>query len=61
MTSAKTARIAATFVSEVPFTLEQIESEHIRRVTGANQALEQAAELLDIDPATLYRRRKKLE
>jgi NtrC-family two-component system response regulator AlgB len=44
-----------------PFTLEQIESEHIRRVLAHAKTQEQAAETLGIDPATLYRRRKKLE
>jgi NtrC-family two-component system response regulator AlgB len=44
-----------------PFTLEQIESEHIRRVLAQARTQEQAAATLGIDPATLYRRRKKLE
>lgn len=43
------------------FTLEQVESEHIRRVVAQAKTLEQASEILGIDPATLYRRRKKLE
>jgi len=41
------------------FTLEQIEQEHIQRVTAAAKNLEQAALILGIDPATLYRKRKK--
>jgi NtrC-family two-component system response regulator AlgB len=40
-------------------TLDALEEEHIRRVLGATKSLEDAAEVLGIDPATLYRRRKK--
>ena len=39
--------------------LEQIEAEHIRRVLANTRTLEEAASILDIDPATLYRRRRK--
>ncbi|EDY21226.1 two component, sigma54 specific, transcriptional regulator, Fis family [Chthoniobacter flavus Ellin428] len=42
------------------FTLEQIEAEHIRRVVANTRTLDEAAEVLGIDPATLYRKRKKL-
>jgi NtrC-family two-component system response regulator AlgB len=42
------------------FTLEAIENEHIRGVIAATRNLEEAAAVLGIDPATLYRRRKKL-
>ena len=42
-------------------TLAQIENEHIKRVIGNSKSLEEAAVVLGIDPATLYRRRKKLE
>ena len=42
------------------FTLEQIENEHIREVVAAAKNLEQAADILGIDPATLYRKRKKI-
>lgn len=41
--------------------LEQIQNEHIRRVIATTQNLDEAAAVLAIDPATLYRRRKKLE
>ncbi len=41
-------------------TLEEIENEHIRRVVANSRSLEDAAEVLGIDPATLYRRRKKI-
>ncbi len=44
-----------------PFSLEAIENEHIRRVIASTRSLDQAADLLGIDPATLYRRRRKLE
>jgi NtrC-family two-component system response regulator AlgB len=42
------------------FALEAIENEHIRGVIATTRSLEEAAEVLGIDPATLYRRRKKL-
>ena len=41
-------------------TLEQIENEHIKKVVANAGSLEEAAKILGIDPATLYRRRKKL-
>jgi len=41
-------------------TLVQIEDEHIRRVIANTKSLEEAAHMLGIDPATLYRRRKKM-
>lgn len=39
--------------------LESIEEAHLRRVIEATDTLEKAAEVLGIDPATLYRKRKK--
>ena len=39
--------------------LEQIEEEHIRRVLAAAKSLQEAAEVLGIDQATLWRRRKQ--
>jgi NtrC-family two-component system response regulator AlgB len=39
--------------------LEKIEEEHIRRVLAATKSLQQAAEILGIDQATLWRRRKQ--
>jgi NtrC-family two-component system response regulator AlgB len=42
------------------FNLEQIESEHIRRLIANHRTLEEVAEILEIDPATLYRKRKRL-
>jgi NtrC-family two-component system response regulator AlgB len=43
------------------FTLEAVENEHIRGVIATTRSLDEAAEVLGIDPATLYRRRRKLE
>ena len=42
------------------FTVEEIEAEHIRRVMTNTRTLDEAATILDIDPATLYRKRKKM-
>jgi NtrC-family two-component system response regulator AlgB len=41
-------------------TLEQLENEHIARIIKQAATMEEAAQILGIDPATLYRRRKKL-
>jgi NtrC-family two-component system response regulator AlgB len=41
-------------------TLEQLENEHIARVIQQAATMEEAAQILGIDPATLYRRRKRL-
>jgi NtrC-family two-component system response regulator AlgB len=41
-------------------TVEEIEAEHIRRVVANTRTLDEAARILGIDPATLYRKRKKL-
>jgi NtrC-family two-component system response regulator AlgB len=40
-------------------TLEELEAEHIRRVLASAATIEQAAEILGIDPSTLYRKRKR--
>jgi NtrC-family two-component system response regulator AlgB len=40
--------------------VEEIEAEHIRRVIANTRTLDEAASILGIDPATLYRKRKKL-
>ena len=40
-------------------TIEQLEEEHIKRVVERVSSLQEAAELLGIDKATLYRKRKK--
>jgi len=41
-------------------TLQQLEEEHIRRVVAKAPSLDQAARILGIDSATLYRKRKKM-
>jgi NtrC-family two-component system response regulator AlgB len=41
-------------------TLAQVENEHIRRVLANSRTIDEAAQVLGIDPATLYRRKKKL-
>jgi two-component system, NtrC family, response regulator AlgB len=41
-------------------TLEEVENEHIRRVLANSRTVDEAAATLGIDPATLYRRKKKL-
>ena len=43
-----------------PVTLEELETEHIRRVLIATETREEAARILGIDPSTLYRKRKQL-
>ncbi len=40
-------------------TLDDLEKEHIRRVLASAGSLEAAAQVLGIDPSTLYRKRKK--
>ena len=42
-----------------PVRLEKIEEEHIRRVLASAKSLQEAAEILGIDQATLWRRRKQ--
>lgn len=41
-------------------TIQQLEEEHIRRIIAKATSLERASEILGIDSATLYRKRKKL-
>ena len=40
-------------------TLDELETEHIRRVLAQAASMEEAAQILGIDPATLYRKRKR--
>ncbi len=40
-------------------TVEEVEAEHIRQVISNTRTLDEAATILGIDPATLYRKRKK--
>jgi two-component system, NtrC family, response regulator AlgB len=42
-----------------PFSLEKVEIEHLRRVLSTTSSLDAAARTLDIDPSTLYRKRKQ--
>ena len=42
-----------------PITLGKIEEQHIRRVLATAKSLQEAADILGIDQATLWRRRKK--
>jgi len=42
-------------------TLELLEEEHLRRVVARADSMQQAAKILGIDQATLYRKRKKLD
>ena len=49
---------AAQVGAKIP--LQELENEHIRQVIGQTSTMEQAAQILGIDPATLYRKRKKL-
>ena len=42
-----------------PLSLDEVESQHIRRVLAAAATMEEAAQRLGIDPSTLYRKRKK--
>ena len=44
-----------------PVTLDELESEHIRRVVATAPSLDEAARILGIDPSTLYRKRKRSE
>ena len=41
--------------------LEKIEEQHIRRILASTKSLQEAAEVLGVDQATLWRRRKKYE
>jgi NtrC-family two-component system response regulator AlgB len=42
-----------------PVPLKQIEEQHIRRVLAATKSLQEAAAVLDIDQATLWRKRRE--
>jgi NtrC-family two-component system response regulator AlgB len=61
-TAAPTPRPQGASPVEVggPVTLEELETEHIRRILIATETREEAARILGIDPSTLYRKRKQL-
>ncbi|HEX4000115.1 MAG TPA: sigma-54 dependent transcriptional regulator [Pirellulales bacterium] len=40
-------------------TLDELEAEHIRRILGCTETMDEAAAVLGIDPSTLYRKRKR--
>jgi NtrC-family two-component system response regulator AlgB len=42
-----------------PVSLDKVEEEHIRRVLATSKSLQEAADILGIDQATLWRRRKQ--
>jgi NtrC-family two-component system response regulator AlgB len=41
-------------------TIDELEEAHIRKILGKASSLDAAAKTLGIDPATLYRKRKRL-
>ena len=53
------ARVSTVLRLGGPFTLDQIEREHIERVVAGAPTLDDAAKILGIDASTLYRKRKK--
>jgi len=53
------SRAEATPAIGDPVSLEKIEEEHIRRVLASTGSLQEAAKVLGIDQATLWRRRKQ--
>ncbi len=40
-------------------TIDQVEAEHIRRLLAVTPSIDEAAQILGVDPSTLYRKRKK--
>jgi NtrC-family two-component system response regulator AlgB len=56
-----TAQAAAMPILGGNHSLEQIEREHILRVLARTATIEEAAQVLGIDPSTLWRKRKKYE
>ena len=51
--------VEAAVGSEI--TLDQLEEVHIRSILQKASSLDSAAKTLGIDPATLYRKRKRLK
>jgi len=60
-TSTGSGADAQRLVPGMRITLEELEKEHIRQVVASTPSLQQAAEVLGIDAATLYRKRKRYE
>jgi len=56
---AKGAFTGATEANPGRVSLEALEEAHIERVVAATDTLQAAADVLGVDPATLYRKRKK--
>ena len=46
--------------SAIRYSLDQLETEHIRLILRQSPTLDDAARILGIDPSTLYRKRKQL-
>jgi len=62
-TSAINPEAEGEFSSVVPgasVSIDELETEHIRRTLARTRTLQEAAEILGIDQATLYRKRKKI-
>jgi len=62
-TSAINPEPEGEFSSVVPgasVSIDELETEHIRRTLARTRTLQEAAEILGIDQATLYRKRKKI-
>ncbi len=52
---------AGSLVAGSMVTLEELEREHIRRIVEATPTIQEAARVLGIDAATIYRKRRKSE
>lgn len=62
-TSAISTEVEGDTSSIIPgagVSIEDLETEHIRRILARTRTLQEAAEILGIDQATLYRKRKKI-
>ena len=52
--------VHASVAAGASVSLEQLEEAHIRRIVEQTTSLSEAAQVLGIDQATLYRKRKKM-